>query len=161
MPAVSLLGVSKTYSGGVVGLHPTDLAVEPGGRLALLGPSGSGKSTLLRLIVGLEAVDQLAAKGVQADMLFCPVGGGGLIGGVALAFHYLSPKTELIAVEPEGFNGMGTSLAHHQIETMPLGPKSICDGLMARRPGEAPSSPPGRRARPPWRTTARRRPTRR
>ena len=71
-------------------------------------------------------------------MLFCPVGGGGLIGGVSLAFHYLSPSTELIAVEPEGFNGMGTSLAHHQIETMPLGPKSICDGLMARRPGEAP-----------------------
>ncbi len=33
---------------------------------------------------------------------------------------------------------MGTSLAHGQIETMPLGPKSICDGLMARRPGEAP-----------------------
>ena len=53
--------------------------------------------------------------------LFCPVGGGGLIGGVALAFHYLSPKTEIIGVEPEGFNGMGTSLAQAQIETMPLG----------------------------------------
>ena len=33
---------------------------------------------------------------------------------------------------------MGTSLAHGAIETMPLGPKSICDGLMARRPGDAP-----------------------
>jgi threonine dehydratase len=33
---------------------------------------------------------------------------------------------------------MGTSLARGQIETMPLGPKSICDGLMARRPGVAP-----------------------
>jgi threonine dehydratase len=33
---------------------------------------------------------------------------------------------------------MGTSLARGSIETMPLGPKSICDGLMARRPGEAP-----------------------
>ena len=56
---------------------------------------------------GLEALDQLAAKGAKADMLFCPVGGGGLIGGVALAFHYLSPATEIIGVEPEGFNGMG------------------------------------------------------
>ncbi|RWX62095.1 pyridoxal-phosphate dependent enzyme, partial [Mesorhizobium sp. M4B.F.Ca.ET.089.01.1.1] len=57
---------------------------------------------------------------------------------VSLAFHYQSPKTEIIAVEPEGFNGMGSSLAHGAIETMPIGPKSICDGLMARQPGEAP-----------------------
>ncbi|MGO4836369.1 pyridoxal-phosphate dependent enzyme, partial [Rhizobiaceae sp. 2RAB30] len=71
-------------------------------------------------------------------LLFCAVGGGGLIGGVSLAFHYLSPKTRLIGVEPEGCNGMGTSLAHGEIETMPLGPASICDGLMARRPGVAP-----------------------
>jgi len=88
--------------------------------------------------VGLEALDQLAAKNAKADVLFCPVGGGGLIGGVALAFHYLSPKTELIAVEPEGFDGMGKSLRHGLIETMPLGPSSICDGLMARQPGKAP-----------------------
>lgn len=33
---------------------------------------------------------------------------------------------------------MGSSLAHGTIETMPLGPKSICDGLMARAPGSAP-----------------------
>ena len=33
---------------------------------------------------------------------------------------------------------MGTSLAHGEIETMPLAPNSICDGLMARRPGVAP-----------------------
>ncbi|WP_202330001.1 threonine/serine dehydratase [Mesorhizobium sp. L-8-3] len=87
---------------------------------------------------GLEALDQLAAKDAKADLLFCAVGGGGLIGGVSLAFHYLSPQTRVIGVEPEGFNGMGTSLAHGAIETMPLGPASICDGLMARRPGVAP-----------------------
>lgn len=87
---------------------------------------------------GLEALDQLAAKGVNADILFCPIGGGGLIGGVALAFHYLSPRTVLYGVEPEGFNGMGTSLATGEIGTMPLGPKSICDGLLARRPGVSP-----------------------
>jgi threonine dehydratase len=70
--------------------------------------------------------------------LFCSVGGGGLIGGVSLAFHYLSPATEIIGVEPEGFNGMGASLDHGAIETMPIAPKSICDGLMSRRPGDAP-----------------------
>jgi threonine dehydratase len=87
---------------------------------------------------GLEALDQLAAKGAKADILFCPVGGGGLIGGVSLAFHYLSRETRIFGVEPEGFSGMGNSLAHGAIETVPLGGKSICDGLMARRPGEAP-----------------------
>jgi threonine dehydratase len=106
--------------------------------LVLLHPFDDPEIVAGQAGAGLEALDQLAAKGAQADMLFCPIGGGGLIGGIALAFHYLSPKTEIIGVEPEGFNGMGTSIAHGQIETMPLGPKSICDGLMARRPGEAP-----------------------
>jgi ABC-type sugar transport system ATPase subunit len=56
-PGVEVRGVSKSFAGGVVGLHPTDLEVRSGERLALLGPSGSGKSTLLRLIAGLEAPD--------------------------------------------------------------------------------------------------------
>jgi threonine dehydratase len=106
--------------------------------LALLHPFDDPEIVAGQGGAGLEALDQLAAKGAKADILFCPVGGGGLIGGVALAFHYLSPETEIIAVEPEGFNGMGSSFAQGAIETVPLGGKSICDGLMARRPGEAP-----------------------
>ena len=106
--------------------------------LALLHPFDDPEIVAGQAGAGLEALDQLAAKGAKADLLFCSVGGGGLIGGVALAFHYLSPATEIIGVEPAGFNGMGNSLAHGAIETMPLAPSSICDGLMARRPGVAP-----------------------
>lgn len=87
---------------------------------------------------GLEVLDQLAARGATAHIVLCPVGGGGLITGIASAFHHLSPETSFHAVEPEGFNGMGTSLARGEIGTMPLGPKSICDGLLTRRPGETP-----------------------
>ena len=36
-------------------IAPTDLSVEPGVIIALLGPSGSGKSTLLRMLSGLAA----------------------------------------------------------------------------------------------------------
>ncbi|MGX8008845.1 threonine/serine dehydratase [Mesorhizobium sp. ORM8.1] len=106
--------------------------------LALLHPFDDPEIVAGQAGAGLEALDQLAAKKTHADLVFCSVGGGGLIGGVSLAFHYLSPRTEIIAVEPEGFNGMGSSLAHGAIETMPIGPKSICDGLMARKPGDAP-----------------------
>jgi multiple sugar transport system ATP-binding protein len=71
MPSISLLGVSKTYPGGVVGLRPTDLAVAAGDRLALLGPSGSGKTTLLRLVTGLEEPDagEIHVGGVRVDRL--------------------------------------------------------------------------------------------
>lgn len=71
MSSVSLRGVSKTYANGVAALHPTDLTVEAGGRLALLGPSGSGKSTLLRLIAGLEEPDtgEIHVGGVRVDRL--------------------------------------------------------------------------------------------
>jgi NitT/TauT family transport system ATP-binding protein len=36
-------------------IAPTDLSIEPGMIVALLGPSGSGKSTLLRMLTGLTA----------------------------------------------------------------------------------------------------------
>ena len=116
--------------------------------LALLHPFDDADIVAGQAGAGLEALDQLAAKGAKADIVLCAVGGGGLIGGVSLAFHYLSPETQVIAVEPEGFNGMGTSLAKGAIETMPLASPSICDGLMARKPGEAPFAAVSAAARP-------------
>jgi threonine dehydratase len=106
--------------------------------LVLLHPFDDPEIVAGQAGAGLEALKQLDARGAHADVLFCAVGGGGLIGGVALSFHYLSPNTEIVAVEPAGFDGMGHSLSHGEIETMPIGPSSICDGLMARKPGVAP-----------------------
>lgn len=107
---------------GLTLLHPFD---DPG---IVAGQAGAG----------LEAIDQLSARSTEADIVLCCVGGGGLIGGIALAFHYVSPHTQVYAVEAKGFDGMGASLAAGLIETKPLGAKTICDGLMARRPGVAP-----------------------
>jgi osmoprotectant transport system ATP-binding protein len=50
--AVRLAGASRVYPSAVA-LHPTDLVVEEGELLALVGPSGSGKSTLISLVAGL------------------------------------------------------------------------------------------------------------
>lgn len=113
-----------------------EIAGEEG--LTLLHPFDDPEIVAGQAGVGLEALDQLQRAAAGADMLFCPVSGGGLIAGVALAFHYLSPSTEIVAVEPERFNGMGRSLVHGEIGTVPLTSPSICDGLMARRPGVAP-----------------------
>ncbi len=55
---IELRGVSKTVTSGdhqLTILHPLDLTVPSGQRLAIVGPSGSGKSTLLGLIAGLDA----------------------------------------------------------------------------------------------------------
>lgn len=106
--------------------------------LTLLHPFDDPEIVAGQAGTGLEAIAQLEERDLKADIVLCPVGGGGLIGGVALAFHYLSPETQVVAVEPQDFNGMGTSLDLGRIETVPLRTKSICDGLMARRPGVAP-----------------------
>ena len=52
-PLVTLRGVHKLYSNGVLALKDFTLDVGEGEFLSLLGPSGCGKSTVLRLIAGL------------------------------------------------------------------------------------------------------------
>src|SRR5579871_1977210 len=56
-PIIQARGVEKRFQrpdgGDVQIIAPTDLEVEPGVIVALLGPSGSGKSTLLRILTGL------------------------------------------------------------------------------------------------------------
>jgi threonine dehydratase len=86
--------------------------------------------------VGLEAAQQLAEIGIHADVLLCPVSGGGLIAGIALAFEALSPETQIHSVEPEGFDDHARSLAAGERLTNAPGGRSICDALMAPSPGE-------------------------
>lgn len=107
--------------------------------LVLLHPFDDPEIVAGQAGVGVEAAAQLEARGAKADAVFCGVGGGGLIAGIALAFHYLSPATQVYGVEPERFDGMGLSLAAGEALTVPLTtPPSICDGMMSRRPGVAP-----------------------
>lgn len=56
MSYLELKKVEKSFSGQKI-IHPTDLKVEKGEFVVLVGPSGSGKSTLLRMIAGIETVD--------------------------------------------------------------------------------------------------------
>ncbi|MCX7888725.1 MAG: pyridoxal-phosphate dependent enzyme [Rhodobacteraceae bacterium] len=106
--------------------------------LTLLHPFDDREIVAGQAAAGLEALEQLAAAGAAADDVLCPVGGGGLIGGVALAFHHLRPAARIWAVEPEGFDAMGVSLARGEITRVAGDRPTICDALQATRPGRAP-----------------------
>ncbi|MDH6115036.1 putative spermidine/putrescine transport system ATP-binding protein [Kitasatospora sp. MAP12-15] len=52
--AVRLVGLAKTFNGGVRAVDGVDLTIGEGEFFAMLGPSGSGKTTVLRMIAGFE-----------------------------------------------------------------------------------------------------------
>jgi threonine dehydratase len=77
--------------------------------------------------VGLEILDQLGR--VPAEIIV-PCGGGGLASGIALAV----PETEMVIVEPEGWDDMARSLEIGEIVPVPAeAPDTICDALQTPR----------------------------
>jgi threonine dehydratase len=80
---------------------------------------------------GLEILDQVP----DAAVVVVPVGGGGLVSGVAAAIKLLRPDVTVVGVEPAGAAKMSRSLeAGHPI-TLPK-TETIADGLMPVRPGD-------------------------
>jgi threo-3-hydroxy-L-aspartate ammonia-lyase len=69
------------------------------------------------------------------DRFYCPLSGGGLLAGCAVAVAALSPKTEIVGVEPEDGDDWKKSLAAGERVTV-APPKTIADGLCVRTPGE-------------------------
>jgi len=52
--------------------------------------------------MGLEIIDQVREeKGVEPDAILVPIGGAGLIAGIATAVKHVAPSTQVIGVEPE------------------------------------------------------------
>ncbi len=83
----------------------------------------------------LELAEDAAALGLRLDALLVPTGGGGLIAGCALALEGVSPATRIHAVEPEGWDDTARSLAAGApVANAPGGP-TLCDALLAPRPG--------------------------
>jgi threonine dehydratase len=107
---------------GRVYLHPFDDALVV-----------AGQSTLMRE-VQLDA----EREQVRFDCVLCPVGGGGLIAGTALAEKHFGAGAEVIAVEPEACDDMRRSLISHRREQNIGNPPTICDAMQAFTPGAVP-----------------------
>jgi threonine dehydratase len=90
---------------------------------------------------GLEIVEQLATEpgrsgeGIGALMVVVPIGGGGLISGVAAAVRALVPTATVVGVEPAGAPKMTRSLEAGRPVTLDA-VETIADGLKPVRPGD-------------------------
>jgi threonine dehydratase len=94
-------------------IHPFDSA-----------PTIAGQGT-----VGLEIAEDVP----DVDVVVVPVGGGGLISGVATAIEARRPQARVIGVEPERSNALHRALAAG--ERVEITPSSIADGLNAPHAG--------------------------
>lgn len=74
------------------------------------------------------AAKELFEEVGDLDYLLAPVGGGGLMSGTLLAAKYFSPKTKVIAGEPEGADDAYRSIQSGKIE--PSQSNTIADGLL-------------------------------
>ncbi|MCD7845428.1 MAG: threonine ammonia-lyase [Oscillospiraceae bacterium] len=81
--------------------------------------------------IGLEILDQLP----EVDAVIVPVGGGGLISGVACAIKSLNPKVKVYGVQAANAPSMAESQAQGHIITLDT-VSTFADGIAVKTPGE-------------------------
>ena len=80
--------------------------------------------------IGLEILEQLP----DLDAVIVPVGGGGLISGLAFTMKSLKPSLKVYGVQAAGAPSMRDSIEHHRIETLSK-VSTIADGIAVKEPG--------------------------
>ncbi len=81
--------------------------------------------------IGLEILEQLP----EVDAVIVPVGGGGLISGVAYAVKALRPGCKVYGVQAAGAPSMVRALHDQKIEAL-SGVSTFADGIAVKCPGE-------------------------
>lgn len=81
--------------------------------------------------IGLELFDQLET----IQDVFVPIGGGGLIAGIAIALKQMNPDIRIIGVEAEGSQSMKVSLENNQVTSL-KSLSTIADGIAVKTPGQ-------------------------
>jgi threonine dehydratase len=75
--------------------------------------------------VGLEIIEDAP----DVDIVIVPVGGGGLLGGVASAIKAIAPRVRIVAVELEAGPGLGPALAAGKPVPAPRPADTLADGM--------------------------------
>jgi threonine dehydratase len=111
--------------------HATDLARRRG--LVFVHPFDDPDVIAGQGTIAMEILRQ--RHGDSIDAIFVPIGGGGLIGGIAAYVKSLYPRIKIIGVEPEDAAGMYESLrAGKRVTLDRVG--MFADGVAVRRVGE-------------------------
>ena len=80
--------------------------------------------------IALEILEQLH----DVDAIIVPIGGGGLISGIAYTVKTLAPSVKVYGVQAAGAPSMANSIADHKIEEL-SSVSTIADGIAVKRPG--------------------------
>jgi len=83
---------------------------------------------------GTVALELLEDAG-QLDTIVCPVGGGGLLSGTAIAAHGVDPNVQVYGVEPQAGDDFKQSLDKGERVHIDV-PRTIADGQQTQSPGE-------------------------
>lgn len=82
--------------------------------------------------IGLELLEALP----RVDTVVVPIGGGGLIGGIAVALRARRPEVRIVGVQAEGCASIRLSLAAGKPVVVPEA-HTMADGIAVKRPGDA------------------------
>ena len=85
---------------------------------------------------GIECIEQLNKINVTPDIVLCCCGGGGLIAGISTAIKEKFHNAKIYSVEPENFDDTKKSLKENYIIPNSMKHNSICDALLADKPGK-------------------------
>lgn len=80
--------------------------------------------------IGLELLEQLP----DMDAVIVPIGGGGLISGIAYTLKSLNPNIKVYGVQASGAPSMLRAVEHHKIECLDK-VSTVADGIAVKEPG--------------------------
>ena len=81
--------------------------------------------------IALELADQIP----DMDAVIVPIGGGGLISGIAYTIKTLNPRVKVYGVEAKGAPTMKNSIEHGEMEELPS-VSTIADGIAVKKAGD-------------------------
>lgn len=81
--------------------------------------------------IGLELLEDLP----DMDAVLVPIGGGGLISGIAYTLKTLNPHVKVYGVQATGAPSMKNSVDHGEVEELAF-VSTIADGIAVRKPGD-------------------------